>query len=216
MASRLTTFIVVLIVTGTLVAGLIVGAQREDRTGRSISSSPTDRCSRAAGGALAEAVAVRGNKILKRRHRTATSSAFVGARPSASTRTAPRSSPGFNDSHAHLISGGLALEQLDLLDATDARRDQGHDARLRHCECGPALGPRSRLVLRAIRDVAADAAAARLARARSTRVPHRLRRPHGVGELTRARGRRHHATDEGSEARPIVKRRRAPANRPAR
>ena len=32
MASRLTTFIVVLIVAGTLVAGLIVGAQRDDET----------------------------------------------------------------------------------------------------------------------------------------------------------------------------------------
>ena len=33
MASRLTTFIVVLIVAGTLIAGLIVGAQRDDESG---------------------------------------------------------------------------------------------------------------------------------------------------------------------------------------
>ena len=64
MASRLTTYIVVLIVAGTLVAGLIVGAQRDDggpvdvivTNGRVYTGSATE---------FAEALAIRGNQILQ-------------------------------------------------------------------------------------------------------------------------------------------------------
>jgi predicted amidohydrolase YtcJ len=124
MASRLTTFIVVLIVTGTLVAGLIVGAQREDEDGPVDLIITNGQVFTGAGGALAEAVAVRGNKILKvgsnrdvkrlRRRQTVSIDAH-GATVLA----------GFNDSHAHLILGGLGLKQLDLLNARtlDAIKD---------------------------------------------------------------------------------------------
>ena len=124
MASRLTTFIVVLIVTGTLVAGLMVGAQREDENGPVDLIITNGRVFTGAGGALAEAVAVRGNKILKvgsnrdikrlRRPHTVSLDAH-GAAVVA----------GFNDSHAHLISGGLGINRLDLVDARtlDAIKD---------------------------------------------------------------------------------------------
>jgi predicted amidohydrolase YtcJ len=125
MASRVTTFIVVLIVAGTLIAGYMVGAERADEDG------PVDLIITNAqvftggpGGDLAEAVAIRGDKILK-----------VGSnrdikrlrRPHTLTLDAHGATvlPGFNDSHAHLLSGGLALAQLDLTDAKslDAIRD---------------------------------------------------------------------------------------------
>ena len=124
MASRLTTFIIVLIVTGTLVAGLIVGAQREDENGPVDLIITNGQVFTGAGGALAQAVAVRGNKILKvgtnrdvkrlRRRQTVSIDAH-GATVLA----------GFNDSHAHLILGGLGLKQLDLLNARtlDAIKD---------------------------------------------------------------------------------------------
>ena len=117
MASRVTTFIVVLIVVGTLIAGHMVGAERDDEDG------PVDLIITNAqvftggpGGELAEAIAIRANKILK-----------VGSnrdikrlrRPHTLTLDAHGATvlPGFNDSHAHLLSGGLAISQLDLIDA---------------------------------------------------------------------------------------------------
>lgn len=134
MASRLTTFIVVLIVTGTLIAGLIVGAQRADGDG------PVDLIitngqvfTGAPDGELAQAVAIRGNKILK-----------VGTnrdikrlrRPHTLTVDAHGATvlPGFDDSHLHLLSGGLAMSQLDLLDARslDAIKDAVHLYALAH------------------------------------------------------------------------------------
>ena len=66
MAARLTTFLVVAIVAATLIAGLIVGAQRDDSDG------PVDLIVHNAkvytgdgSGTMAEAVAVRGNQILQ-------------------------------------------------------------------------------------------------------------------------------------------------------
>ena len=125
MASRVTTFIVVLIVVGTLIAGYMVGAERADEDG------PVDLIITNAqvftggpGGELAEAIAIRADKILK-----------VGSnrdikrlrRPHTLTLDAHGATvlPGFNDSHAHLLSGGLAISQLDLIDAKslDAIKD---------------------------------------------------------------------------------------------
>ena len=64
MAARLTTYVVVGIVAATLIAGLIVGAQRDDNDG------PVDLIvfngkvyTADASGSMAEAVAVRGNQI---------------------------------------------------------------------------------------------------------------------------------------------------------
>lgn len=117
MASRITTFLIVLIVTGTLVAGLIVGAQRDEADGPVDLIITNGKVYTARGGAFAEAVAVRGNKILR-----------VGnnreikrlRRPQTVTVDAHGATvlPGFNDSHSHLLSGGLSLAHLDLLGAT--------------------------------------------------------------------------------------------------
>ena len=116
MASRLTTFIVVLIVAGTLVAGLIVGAQRDEANGPVDLIITNGRVYTSRDGEMAEAVAVRGNKILR-----------VGSnreikrmrRPQTLTIDAHGASvlPGFNDSHAHVLSAGLGFSHLDLLDA---------------------------------------------------------------------------------------------------
>jgi predicted amidohydrolase YtcJ len=116
MAARITAYLVSLIVATTLIAGLIVGAQRTD-------DGPVDlivvngRVYTADGaGTMAEAVAVQGNKILRvgssrevhrlRRPQTIVIDAKGGA-----------VLPGFNDSHTHFLSGGLALTQINLLEA---------------------------------------------------------------------------------------------------
>ena len=117
MASRLTTLIVVLIVAGTLIAGFIVGAQREDLNGPIDLIVTNGRIYSGTDGKLAEALAIRGNKILlvgsnrtvKRLRRAQTT--MVDAHGAAVL-------PGFNDSHIHLLSGGLALSELDLAGAT--------------------------------------------------------------------------------------------------
>lgn len=113
MASRITTVLVVLIVAGTLVAGLIVGAQRDEATGPVDLIVTNGRVFTALGSPLAEALAVRGNKVLrvgtnreiKRMRRPQTVS--IDAHGAAVL-------PGFNDGHAHLLSAGLALSRLDL------------------------------------------------------------------------------------------------------
>src|SRR5215217_8274637 len=117
MASRLTTFIVVLIVTGTLIAGLIVGAQRDDESGPVDLIVTNGRVYTGSASSFAEAVAIRGNTILRvgtnreikrlRRPQTAVVDAHGGS-----------VLPGFNDAHLHLMSGGLALSNVSLLDAT--------------------------------------------------------------------------------------------------
>ena len=114
MRSRIATLIVVAIVALTFVVGLIVGAQRDDQ------NSPVDlvvynaKIYTADGSAgFHEAVAVRGNKILrvgsnrdiKRLARRTTT--LIDAHGGAVL-------PGFNDSHLHVISGGLGLNEANL------------------------------------------------------------------------------------------------------
>src|ERR671913_241230 len=116
MAARFTAYAVAFIVGVTFIAGLIVGAQRED-------DGPVDLIvingkvyASEGGNDLAEAVAVRGNKVIKigtnreiqRLGRAQT--AVIDAKGGAVTA-------GFNDAHAHLINGGLALDQVSLSDA---------------------------------------------------------------------------------------------------
>lgn len=118
MASRLTTYIVVLIVAGTLIAGLIVGAQRDDLSGPVEIIVTNGRVHTPEG--LAEALAIRGNKILRvgsnreikrlRRPQTLAIDAHGGA-----------VLPGFNDAHAHTLSGARGLAELDLSTAEDLR-----------------------------------------------------------------------------------------------
>jgi hypothetical protein len=118
MAARLATYLVVAIVAGTLIAGLIVGAQRADDSG------PVDLIIHNARvyaaddlGTIADAVAIRGNKILKaggereimryRRPQTI----VVDAKGAAVL-------PGFDDAHVSLIAGGLRRDGVQLFDAT--------------------------------------------------------------------------------------------------
>src|SRR5204862_1264354 len=105
--------------------GDMVGASRADEDG------PVDLIITNAqvftgvpGAELAEAIAIRGDKILK-----------VGSnrdikrlrRPHTLSLDAHGATvlPGFNDSHAHLLSGGLSLARLDLVNAKslDAIKD---------------------------------------------------------------------------------------------
>jgi predicted amidohydrolase YtcJ len=118
MAARLTTYVVVGIVAATLIAGLMVGAQRDDNDG------PVDLIvfngkvyTADASGSTAEAVAVRGNQILRvgsnreinrlRRPQTTVVDALGGA-----------VLPGFNDASARFIDAGVALDGVNLADAT--------------------------------------------------------------------------------------------------
>ncbi|MCC7124989.1 MAG: amidohydrolase [Acidobacteria bacterium] len=122
MAARLTAYLVAFIVAATLIAGLIAGARRD-------ADGPVDMI--IVNGKVftgeeetAEAVAVQGNKVLR-----------VGsnreiqrlARPQTTVIDAKGGSvlPGFNDAHLHLLSGGLALDQVTLDEAatTDAVRE---------------------------------------------------------------------------------------------
>ena len=118
MAARLTAYLVVFIVGATFIAGLIVGAQRDDNDG------PVDLIVHNAvvftgdkDGAPAEAVAVRANQVLKvgsnreilRLQRPQT--IMVDAKGGAVL-------PGFNDAHLHVIEGGLQLAGVDLRDVT--------------------------------------------------------------------------------------------------
>ena len=160
MAARLTAYLVALIVGTTLIAGLIVGAQRDDQ-------GPVDlivlngRVYTADGnGTMAEAVAVQGNKIVEvgssrevqrlRRPQTV----VVDARGGAVL-------PGFNDSHLHLLSGGLALTQIDLLEARTQIEIEELVRGWAAANPDAYVGDGARLVLRTVRGRVADAAAAR-------------------------------------------------------
>ena len=120
MAARLTTYVVVGIVAATLIAGLIVGAQRDDSDG------PVDLIvfnakvyTADASGRTAEAVAIRGNQILR-----------VGSNREINRLRRPQTIlldalgaavlPGFNDANVEFINGGLGLDAIDLVDSADA------------------------------------------------------------------------------------------------
>jgi len=114
--TRFATFIVVGIVAVTIAAGLIVGAQRDDRTGPVDLIVFNGRVFTGAGQPRAEAVAVRGSQIFR-----------VGSNIDIKKLAGPTTQsidagggtvmPGFIDSHIHFISGGLNLERVNLLDA---------------------------------------------------------------------------------------------------
>ena len=116
MAARLTAYAVAFIVGVTFIAGLIVGAQREDDGPVDLIVINGEVYASEGDGDLAEAVAVRGNKVIKvgsnreiqRLSRAQT--AVIDAKGGAVMA-------GFNDAHAHLINGGLALDQVSLSDA---------------------------------------------------------------------------------------------------
>ena len=120
MAARLTAYVVVAIVAATLIAGLIVGAQRDDSDGPVdliVTNATVYTADRR--GTTAEAVAVRGNQILR-----------VGTAREIARLQLPQTIvvdagggvvlPGFNDAHADMIAGGLELAVADLSDAATA------------------------------------------------------------------------------------------------
>ena len=124
MAARLTAYLVVAIVGATLIAGLIVGAQRDDNDG------PVDVIIHNAkvytagpDGEMAEAVAIRGNQVLR-----------VGSEREIQRLSRPQTTvidakggavlPGFADSHAHLVEGGVGLERVDLRGAATVEEVQ--------------------------------------------------------------------------------------------
>ena len=211
MASRITTYLIVLIVTGTLVAGLIVGAQRDEADGPVDLIITNGRVYTAGNGGFAEAVAVRGNKILR-----------VGSnreikrlrRPQTVTLDAHGATvlPGFNDSHSHLLSGGLVAGAPRSAGRDDACADSDCHPRVRRHASGPGMDSRARVVLRAVSRRPADTAAAGPAGARPPGVFRVLRRAYGLGQQQGAGGGRHHAPHTEPEERHD---REGRANRPA-
>ena len=117
MAARLTAYLVACIVGVTLIAGLIVGAQRADDHGVDLIVINGKVYAGDGAAELAEAVAIRGNQVVRvgsnreieRLRRAQTT--IIDAKGGAVV-------PGFNDAHAHFISGGLSLDQVNLLEAT--------------------------------------------------------------------------------------------------
>jgi predicted amidohydrolase YtcJ len=114
MAARLTAYVVVGIVAATLIAGLIVGAQRDDSDGPIDIIIHNARVYTAGPDAeMAEALAIRGNQILR-----------VGGEREVMRLRRPQTTvidahgaavlPGFNDAHLHFITGGLGLERVNL------------------------------------------------------------------------------------------------------
>lgn len=136
MATRLTTFLVVLIVGATFIAGLIVGAQRDDASGPVDLIIVNGNVYAGGGAELQEALAVRGNQILrvgsnrevKRLRRAQT--VVLDAHGAAVL-------PGLNDTHVQLMAGALTLEHLNLSPATTI---DDIEAEVRHyAEDEPAL-----------------------------------------------------------------------------
>ena len=130
MAARLTTYVVVAIVAATLIAGLIVGAQRDDNSGPVDLIVHNAKLYTADGlGTMAEAVAVRGNKIL---HVGTNREILRYRRPQTTVIDAKGAAviPGFNDAHVAFIAGGLAREAIDLtgLETLEAMQERIADA----------------------------------------------------------------------------------------
>jgi predicted amidohydrolase YtcJ len=118
MAARLTAYVVVAIVAATLIAGLIVGAQRDDSDGPiDIIIHNAKVYTADADGTMAEAVAIRGNQILR-----------VGSEREVTRLRRPQTTvidakgaavlPGFNDAHLHTVSGLVTPDAVDLTGAT--------------------------------------------------------------------------------------------------
>src|SRR5215204_6342572 len=117
MATRLTTLLVIVIVGATFIAGLIVGAQRDDSNGPVDLIIVNGKVYPGGGANLQEALAVRGNQILrvgsnrevKRLRRAQT--VVIDAHGATVL-------PGLNDTRVHLTTGALSLEHLNLSPAT--------------------------------------------------------------------------------------------------
>ena len=116
MRSRLPVLLVVAIVAATVIAGLVTGAQRDDRTGPVDLVILNGRVFTGAGLAPAEALAVRGNEIL-RVGSNREIKALAGAASAIVDAHGGSVLPGFIDGHVHFVSGGLGMDRVNLLDA---------------------------------------------------------------------------------------------------
>ncbi len=116
MATRLTTILVAVIVGATFIAGLIVGAQRDDASGPVDLIIVNGKVYPGGGAAIQEAIAVRGNQILR-----VGSNREVKRLRRAQTLVLDAHGatvlPGLNDAQVHLVAGGLTLEHLNLAPA---------------------------------------------------------------------------------------------------
>ncbi len=128
MATRLTTILVAVIVGATFVAGLIVGAQRDDANGPIDLIIVNGKVYPGGGADIQEAVAVRGNQILrvgsnrevKRLRRAQT--VVLDAHGATVL-------PGLNDTRVQLMNGALTLDHLNL---SPARTTDDLETELRH------------------------------------------------------------------------------------
>src|SRR5687768_4726070 len=117
MAARLTSFVIVGIIGIRLIAGLIVGAQRDDDGLVDLIVHNGVVFTGEADGDMPQAVAIRGNQILK----VGTNREILRMqRPQTVTIDANGAAvvPGFNDAHLHLVRGGLTLDTADLSGVT--------------------------------------------------------------------------------------------------
>lgn len=116
MESRLAAIIVSLIVIVSVAAGLIVGAQRDDRSGPIDLIVYNGAVFTGAGQPPAEALAVRGNEILR-----VGTNRDIKRLAGRTTRVLDAHGgavvPGFIDAHLHFVSGGLNMDRVNLLDA---------------------------------------------------------------------------------------------------
>ena len=128
MATRLTTILVAVIVGATFIAGLIVGAQRDDASGPVDLIIVNGKVYPGGGADLQEAVAVRGNQILR-----------VGSNREVKRLRRPQTVvldahgatvlPGLNDTRVQLMTGALTLDHLNL---SPARTADDIETELRH------------------------------------------------------------------------------------
>jgi predicted amidohydrolase YtcJ len=128
MATRLTTILVAVIVAATFIAGLIVGAQRDDASGPVDLIIVNGKVYPGGGADLQEAVAVRGNQILR-----VGSNREVKRLRRAQTLVLDAHGatvlPGLNDTRVQLMTGALALEHLNL---SPAKTTDEIETELRH------------------------------------------------------------------------------------
>ncbi len=192
MATRLTTILVAVIVGATFIAGLIVGAQRDDASGPVDLIIVNGKVYPGGGADLQEAVAVRGNQILrvgsnrevKRLRRAQT--VVLDAHGATVL-------PGLNDARVQLMSGALTLEHLNL---SPARTTDDIETELRHyAEDKPStswLLGRNGDVRSARRGERAGTKDSRRGGARPAGARHERRRRRRLGQLESARACRHH------------------------
>ena len=172
MAARLTAYVVVGIVAATLIAGLMVGAQRDESDGPvDIIVHNAKVYTAGTSGTMAEAVAIRGNQIL----RVGSEREMTRLRKPQTTMIDAKGAavvPGFNDAHVHFINGGLGLERIDLADAVTVDEVQSRIRTWASNHPDRFVGAGPRLVLPTVPRWPADAADARHGRLRSPGPDH--------------------------------------------